>query len=212
MNRPLILVGAGTHAKMLVDILCLTGREILFATDGNPDKHGTTYRGIEVRGGDEVVLDMDPQTVRLVNGVGSVASPHVRQALFERFAERGFVFESIIHPSAVIAESVTLGQGVQVMACAVIQPDAQLEDNVLINTNATVDHDCHIGAHSHIAPGATISGGVRIGSGCHIGSGASTVQYINIGDGTVVGAGAVVIGDLPEGVTAVGVPARPLRK
>ncbi len=212
MVQSFILVGAGTHAKMLLDILRLHGRKVAFAVDNDPARHEEVYYGVTIRGGDDLVLQEDPSQVRLINGVGSVARADCRRKLFTRFTERGYRFETLIHPSAVIAESARLGEGVQVMAGAVIQPDAVIEDNVLINTRASVDHDCRIGSHCHIAPGATLSGTVRIGPAGHVGTGSSVIQNTTIGSGAVIGAGAVVIDDLPDGVTAVGVPARIVKK
>jgi acetyltransferase-like isoleucine patch superfamily enzyme len=84
--------------------------------------------------------------------------------------------------------------------------------NVIINTGARVDHDCAIDAHAHIAPGVTLCGNVHIGYGAHIGSAATIIQGVKVGPRAIVGAGAVVIGDVPEGVTVVGIPAIPLTK
>ncbi len=90
-------------------------------------------------------------------------------------------FETVIHPSAVIAPEVHIDDGVQVMAGAIVQPGSWLGENVIINTGARVDHDCTIDAHAHVAPGVTLSGNVHVGNGAHIGAGATVIQGIKVG-------------------------------
>lgn len=207
---PVILIGAGGHARVLIDTLRRTNREILFATDSDPAVVGRNVLGVQVEGPDECVLDRQPQTVELVNAVGSVASLTRRQRVFERFTGRGYGFARVVHPSAVLSDSAELAEGVQVMAGAVIQPGARIGPNSLVNTGASVDHDVVIAAHVHVASGATLSGGVTVGQATHIGAGAVVIQQVTIGQSTVVGAGAVVIHDVADGMTVVGVPARPI--
>ncbi len=208
--RPIIVIGAGEHARVLIDVLRLLDREVLYVTDFNVERHGQTVSGVQVAGGDELVLEHDPESIHLVNGVGSIQIPSARRDVYKRFSEVGYHFTRIIHPSAIIAQDVTIGSGAQVMAGAVVQTNATLEENTLINTRSSIDHDCVIGAHTHIAPGVTLSGNVRIGKSSHIGTGATVIQAVEIGDNVVVGAGAVVVRDLADGVKAVGVPAKPL--
>lgn len=207
---PLIVIGAGGHARVLIDALRRTNRHILFATDTDPALEGRDVFGVRVEGPDERVFDHDPNAVELVNGVGSVAAPTNRQRVFERFTERGYPFASVVHPNAVVAESVELAEGVQVMAGAVIQAGARIGPNCLVNTGVSIDHDAVIAAHVHVAPGATLSGGVTVGETTHVGAGAVIIQQVAIGRNAVVGAGAVVVRDVPDGVTVVGVPARPI--
>jgi UDP-perosamine 4-acetyltransferase len=166
--------------------------------------------GIAQLGDDSAVFLESPNQVRLVNGVGSIDSTVSRRTVYEKFRERQYVFDTVIHPSAVIAPEVQIEDGVQVMAGAVVQPGSRVGANAIINTGARVDHDCSIDAHAHVAPGATLSGHVHIGEGAHVGTGASIIQGINVGVAAMVGAGAVVVSDVPAGVTVVGVPARPV--
>ena len=209
--RPIIIIGAGEHARVLIDVLRLLDREVLYVTDYNTERHGQTVSGIQVAGGDELVLEHKPEDIHLVNGVGSIQLPAARRDVYKRFSDAGYHFTRVIHPSAVIAENVTVNSGAQIMAGTVIQTGAVINENTLINTRASVDHDCVIGAHTHIAPGVTLSGNVRIGAASHVGTGATAIQAVKIGDEVVIGAGAVVVKDLADRVKAVGVPAKPIK-
>lgn len=209
---PLIVIGAGGHARVLLDLLHRLGREVLALTDHDPACHGKQVEGMLVQGGDEIVFQHAPDTVRLVNGVGSIAQPTTRQQVYERFVRKGYQFETLVHPCASVARSAELGPGAQVMAHATIQPGARLGQNVLINTHASIDHDCVLGDHVHVAPGATLSGNVTVGPTSHLGAGATVIQGLRLGQRVLVGAGAVVVQSVDDGVTVVGVPARPVKQ
>jgi len=202
---PVIAVGGSGHAKVLVSTLLLQHRRVLGFVDPNPAL--PPLLGVAHLGGDEEVFLLSPEDVRLVNGVGSIDSTVLRRTVYEKFLQRRYIFDSVIHPSAIIAPEVDMEDGVQVMAGAVVQAGSRLGANSIVNTGARVDHDCLIGAHAHIAPGVTLSGHVHIGRGSHIGTGATIIQGIKVGAGSIVGAGAVVVRDVPAGVTVVGVPA-----
>jgi sugar O-acyltransferase (sialic acid O-acetyltransferase NeuD family) len=198
-DRPLVIIGAGGHARVLIDALQLSGKKILGIVDKLHAAGSPGPSGLAVLGGDEAVDRFSPDEMLLVNGVGTVKTTTQRDAIYRRFLAKGFHFATVVHPSAVVSSSATLGEGVQVMAGCVIQAGAWIGANSLINTRASVDHDCRIGETVHVAPGATLSGSVTVGDETHIGTGAVVIQGISIGRHCLVAAGAVVYRDLPDG-------------
>ncbi len=208
MSLPVIILGAGGHAKVLIDALLASSAVITGIVDPNPMLAGANILGVPVLGGDDVVDGVPPSQVQLVNGLGSVSLPTIRQHLYERFKGLGYNFATVVHPSAVVASDVVLGEGAQVMAGAVIQPGCRIGINSIINTRASVDHDCIIGDHAHISPGVTMSGGVTVGECSHVGTGATVIQGLSIGTGCLIAAGAVVTKDIFDGAKVRGVPAR----
>ena len=195
---------------MLLDILRIRAVQVLGITDPDPNTVMKRVLGVPVLGSDRAVLDHDPGSVLLVNGLGSTRDTTHRRRLFDSFIARGYGFAGIVHPSAVLSTTVLLSEGIQIMAGAVVQPGTTLGENVIVNTRASVDHDCVIEAHVHVAPGATLSGGVTVRAGAHIGTGATVIEGITIGSQAVVGAGAVVLRDVPPDATVVGNPGRVL--
>jgi sugar O-acyltransferase (sialic acid O-acetyltransferase NeuD family) len=208
MKRPVIIVGAGGHAKVVLDMLLASSVEIIGATDSNPEKLGTHVLGIPVIGTDEVILQYKPEQVFLVNGIGSVSLPIVRTAIFNDFKTLSYSFVTVRHPSAIVSSDAVLGEGVQIMAGAIIQPGCNIGSNSIINTGTSVDHDCFIGSHVHLAPRVTLSGSIEIGDGVHVGTGTVIIQGIQIGRNSIVGAGAVVLKNVAENTKVIGVPAR----
>lgn len=208
MNKPVIVIGAGGHAKVVVDALLAVQALLVGITDADRNKKGERLMGISVLGGDDVLADYPPETVDLVLGVGSVRVSNHRQTLFEKLKAAGYRFRTVVHPSAVVSSQVLLGEGCQVMAGAVIQADATLGANVLVNTRVAVDHDCRIGDHVHLGPGSVLCAGVDVGTGAHLGSGSTILQGVRIGRAVQVGAGALIIRHCADGTCHVGVPAR----
>ena len=206
-EKPVILLGAGGHARVLLDILLEQNIEVLgIAEKDGADLPSDVY-GVPVIGNDSDVQQYPPDKVELVNGIGSIGSTVLRQKVYERFKRQGYRFRQVIHPQAIVSRRAELCEGVQIMAGAVVNIGTRVGEDTIVNTNASVDHDCLIGAHVHIAPGVTLSGGVTVGDGSHIGTGASVMQGIEIGANVIVGAGAVVIDNIKTGKTVCGVPA-----
>lgn len=204
----IIVIGAGGHARVVIDALLSAEEPVIGLTDIDPGRAGGDILGVPVLGADDVLGGYGPKTTQLVIAVASVDLPTARQAIFEGLKEKGYGFANAIHPSAIIGREVRLGEGAQVMAGAVVQPFAVIGDNAIVNTRAGVDHDCRVGAHVHLAPGATLSGGTTVGAGSHVGCGATVIQGVRIGQGVLVGAGATVCHDIPDGARVAGTPAR----
>lgn len=210
-TQKVIVIGAGGHARVLLDVLERCGVAVAGLTDADAGKHGKLLAGVRILGGDQVLDKYPPASIMLVNAMGSTESMTLRQKVYERLKSGGYRFLTLVHPSAVVAVDVLLGEGVQVMAGAIIQPGVKIGANSILNTGARVDHDCLIGEHVHLSPGVILSGTVKVGDGTHVGTAAVVVQGLRIGRGCLVAAGAVVTKHVADGKRVAGVPARRMR-
>jgi len=208
LSKPIIIIGAGGHAKVLIDALKLLGAPILGISEQNLAKVNSELLGVPVICKDAELEKYPPEGVNLVNGLGGVKDTSLRREVFKRFKMLGYAFSQVIHPSAVISANAALAEGVQVMAGAIIQAGVRVSENVVINTKTSVDHDCQIGSHVHLAPGVTVCGNVKIGDSVHVGSGATIIQGIIVGPHCLIGAGTLVQKNVPAGATVIGVPGR----
>ncbi len=205
-RKRVFVYGSGGHAKVVADILIRGGTEVVAILDDDESRVGIHILDCPVVRAD-VALDMlCNQGVE--GGIIAIGDNRIREEKAELIRHKGYRLESAVHPSAVIASDVQLGEGTVVMAGAVVNPGSTIGENCILNTGCTVDHDCSIGPHVHLSPGVHLGGCVTIGERTHIGIGASVLNNLTIGANTIVGGGAAVIRDLPDGVTAVGVPAK----
>lgn len=207
----LILLGAGGHATVLAEILQTAGTPLLGLCAPHPPAPGL-LAALPYLGDDEAVEQHAPDTVRLINSLGSTTGTSARTEIFQRFREAGYRFAGVRHLSAIISPSARIGESLQALAGCLINSEARLGDNVLINSHAVVEHHGDIGDHCHIASGAVLCGDCRLEPGVHVGAGAVIKQGVHIGAGAVIAAGAVVITDVPAHTLVAGVPARTKRE
>ena len=203
--RPIVVIGAGGHAKAIAGALLASGESPagLLMLDDDEAKWGTMVLGIRVSGPISELAATRGR--RAVLGIGDNGLRKRLAALLQ------VEWITLVHPRAWVDPSVQLGPGTVIAAGATIQPDTVIGAHAIINTGACVDHDCAIGDFVHLAPGVHLAGAVTVKEGATLGTGANVIVGVTVGAWTRVGAGAAVVRDLPDGVTAVGVPARPLR-
>ena len=200
------IIGAGAQGRVTLEIWRAQHEHDDFVfLDQDPALLGETRLGVKVVAtpdqgaalGDEVVVAIGDnwQRLRLARGLG----------------QSGVRFGCPIHPSAVSSPSSSIGDGAVVHPGAVLYTEAEVGQHVIVNTGAIVEHDCRLEDGSSLGPGAKLGGRVRLGPEVFLGTGVTVAPRVQIGERSIVGAGAVVVDDLPSGVLAYGVPARPMR-
>lgn len=198
MNR-LIIIGAGGHGKVIADNAQKNGyKNICFVDDyakGN-------VMGFPVIGTCDYIERLNDGSTDFIIGIGNNA---VRKTIAEEYNVN---WVSIVHPSAQIAFNAEIGKGTVVMANAVVNVCTMIGEHCIINTGAIVEHDNVIENYVHISPNVALGGTVRIGSLTHVGIGTTVKNNTDICSDCIIGAGAVVIENIKDKGTYVGVPAR----
>jgi sugar O-acyltransferase (sialic acid O-acetyltransferase NeuD family) len=196
----LLVIGAGGHAKVVIDAARGAGFEIagVLGRPGDADE----VLGIPVAH-DRGRIDTDAFIV----AIGENAA---RAATFVACLEAGLTPATVIHPSAQVADDIQIGRGTFVAPGAIVNIHARIGENVILNTGCAVDHDVVVGDHAHVGPTVGLCGGAHIGEGALLGVGASVIPRGRVGEWAIVGAGAVVTNPVPPHAVWGGVPARSL--
>ncbi len=204
-GRSVVLIGGGGHARVCADIARSAGWDVLGFCDPSLPEN-TRLDGIAVIHEDE--LDLAARFGADVALFVAIGRQNTRAQIVGSLVEAGSSLATLVHPSAVLASSASVGPGTCVMAGAVLNNNARTGAGVIVNTHVTIDHDCDLEDFTNVSPGATLSGNVHCGAAAFVGAGAVVVQGCRIGAASVVAAGAVVTGDVASHTLVAGVPAR----
>ena len=200
----LAILGASGHGKVLADIAELTGWEdIVFFDDAWPGK--TKNGPWRVVGNTQKLFE----NLSDYNGViVAIGNNKIRQQKLQQLDNADAKIITLIHPSATVSRYAQIGLGSVIVAGAVINPDCIIGSGAIINTCSSIGHDCNLGEAVHVCPGTRLAGGTEVGDRAWVGVGSSVRQLIKIGADAVVGAGSVVVKDVLENTTVMGVPAK----
>jgi UDP-perosamine 4-acetyltransferase len=206
--RPVVLVGTGGHAHVCAELLREDRSLDLIGCTG-PSRPDPDAMDVPYLGTDDDLAGVHAEGID--HAFVAVGDNARRAQLLAEVRTIGFTSVNAVSGAAVISPSARIGVGVAVMPGAIVNAGTVVGDGAILNTGCSVDHDCRVGRYAHVAPRVAVAGWVEIGDGAFLGIGTSVVDKVRIGGWAIVGAGAAVVCDLPANVTAVGVPARPIR-
>lgn len=194
----MLIIGASGHAQVIIDIIHKLNMNIDYIVDADPEINKIGNYKVD----HQVTDDMKKK-----NAVIAIGNNHIRYRLVEEKQLKKFT-KPLIHPSAILAENIQIGNGSAIMAGAVVNASAKIGEHCIVNTSSVIEHEVILEDFSHVSPGAILTGNVTVGTGSHIGAGAIVIPGIKIGKWVTLGAGAVVIDNVPDYAVVVGNPAR----
>ncbi|MFC1419628.1 NeuD/PglB/VioB family sugar acetyltransferase [Streptacidiphilus cavernicola] len=212
-DNGLVIVGAGGFARETAQAVLDSGQWTLLGhLDDDPALHGRTVDGVPVLGSCELVHQWGGlDRARVVVCVGSPRDYAVRARLVRRLALPEERYATVVHPTAVVSRSSSVGPGSVVLAHTVLTAAVRIGAHAAVMPQVVLTHEDVVEDFATVASGVRLGGGVRIGTGGYVGAGALVREYATVGDWSLVGTGSVVLGDVPPGEVWVGAPARRLR-
>ncbi|ADR35071.1 sugar O-acyltransferase, sialic acid O-acetyltransferase NeuD family [Sulfuricurvum kujiense DSM 16994] len=195
--KSIYIYGASGHGLVVADIAKANGYDDIRFIDDGENVHPTF---------EEIKNDTH---IPIAFGVGN---NHVRARLFEKIVQNGLSVITLIHPSAVVSDSVSIGRGSVVMPNVTVNANASIGEGVILNSGSVIEHECSIENFVHISPHAALAGNVKIGAFTHIGIGSTIIQNIAIGAHSIIGAGSVVLHHISDHAKAYGVPCKEIKE
>ncbi len=194
-----IVLCGGRHAAEVIDALRALGHPVHGCLDGKLPRGTEVFPGVEVVGsdGDLNALVADG-FVKVYLGLGGLANLPGRMRLFQMMGELGVVQPPLVHPTAHVATSATIGVGTTVLARASVGPMSAIGRNCVLTQSAVVTHHCTVGDHVVLSPQSALAAGVRVGDEATIGMGVTVYHDVSIGQRSVIVNGVHVMQDVPD--------------
>jgi sugar O-acyltransferase (sialic acid O-acetyltransferase NeuD family) len=213
--RPLFVIGAGGFGRETLEAVqaCNAVRptwDVLGFLDDDPALQGTSVDGVAVVGRVDDLL-LHPSAAAVVT-IGNPSNFTWRRLIVERLGSLPGRWATVVHPSASIPASATVGPGTVVLAGVVATTGVKIGAHVAVMPSVVLTHDDVVCDFATLGSGARLAGDVTVGEGAYIGAGALVREHCRIGAWALVGMGAGVTGDVPDGEVWAGLPARRLRR
>ncbi len=214
--KEIVILGAGGFAReasLLIEeinenLTSLDKWKLLGFIDEDQTKWGLNLRGYPVLGGWEALVKISDQ----VQVIGAVGNPEAKRHMIEMAEAQSREFATLIHPEISLSDDVNIGKGSLINKGCIFTTNISVGSHVSVNPGCGIGHDTFVDNYTTLMWHVNISGMVIVGKGCLLGTGSTILQGKKVGDWSIVGAGAVVTRDLPPGCTAVGVPAKVVKK
>lgn len=211
MKKDLIIIGGGDHARVIIEMAIALPEmwNVLGFTDDADCLETQEKFSVSRLGNDQdipEILNRKPKA-KLILAMGDLST---RKKIVKLLCIQDDQWATLIHPSAEISPSAKISHGVTILSRVVIQTSSVIREHAIINNGSIVEHDVTIGPFTHVAPGVVMGGGCRTGDSAMIGLGSRIRDHVIIGNRVTIGAGSVVVTDIPDEETAVGIPAKRL--
>ncbi len=208
MNKNVVIIGAGGHAKVIADIIIKSGDNVYGFLDDNKKKNEIIIDNYKIIGKIDDCLTLQKNASELYFII-AIGNNYTRKLISEKY---DLNYYTAIHPTSTIGMQVQIDKGTVVMANVCVNSNTKIGQHCIINTGAVVEHDNIIDDYVHISPNATLCGTVKIGECTHIGAGTTIINNVGITKECIIGAGAVIVNDVLEKGTYVGVPAKIMKE
>lgn len=212
MNKNIIILGAGGHSKVILDLIEQNGWDFCGFIDKKSKGMPKLNENLVI-GDDNDLSELFAKGIKYAAlGIGHVGNFDTRNEVYYKLKAIGYILPNLMHPNAVISKTVKMGEGNVFMAGSIVNAWASIGDISIVNTHATIEHGVILEDNSHVAPGAVILGDAHIERNAFIGAGSIIVQGITVGEECIIGAGSVIIKNAEKRTVMVGNPGRVIKR
>lgn len=190
-KKNIILIGAGGHAKVCIDVIESEKKFKIIGLIDNKKKG--KFLNYDILGNDKILKKILKKIKYAFISIGHLKYPELRRSKFLQLKSLGFTFPVIKSPFSVVSKRSSIGEGTIIMHNSVVNPDTKIGLNCIINTMSLIEHDVKIGDFSHISTNSTVNGNVKIGKNCFVGSAAVIREGVSIKDNTFIKANTLII-------------------
>lgn len=204
----LIIIGAGGYAKSVLDSLDTRNFNLVGFIDSYKYKKEKYHLGYPILGENVESINNFHDYVYFI----AIGNNGDRKKWFEYLKKNNLKLINVIDKNAIVSEHSVLGEGCFIGKMAIINSKVKVGDNCIINTRALAEHGCMISNNVNVSTNTVLNGDVKIGDSTFVGSCSVINGQITIGSNVMIGSGSVVIKDIEDNCTAVGVPAKVIKK
>ncbi len=201
MNK-LIIIGAGGHSRVAIEIATLIGYEVIKVIDINFSNSFEVILGFPVVGNLSYLETIDLDEHDVFVAIGENAE---RKKVTLSITDYNLNIINLIHPTSYVSTNAILETGILINTRAMVNVGASISQGAIVNTGTIVDHESIIGEYVHLGPGVNIAGRVKIGASTFVGIGTSVIDKLEIGANVTIGAGSVIIRNIEDNSKVVGI-------
>lgn len=206
----IVIVGAGGF-----------GREIyLYTKESFPDNQykikGFLDDNNEALKGNDIDIDiigsidgyMPEEQDRFLIAIGTI---DIKKSIINKLKKKCAKFLTLIHPTAIVANTAKIGQGVIICPFVTVTDPVQLGDFVMMNIYSSCGHGSKVGKYCILSPYAIVTGSGVLEDEVFLGTHSTVMPGKKVGYKSKVSANSVVTRDVSANKTVIGVPGKAIQ-
>lgn len=197
--KDIVVVGTGDFSDLVADTIENDNHRNIaaYVVDAKYLKE-PTYRDKPVYAYEKVEEIFDKDKYSFVIGFTGKKMYTQRLQKYNELRAMGYELENIIHSTASISKTSTMGDGNIILQFAIIANRGQIGCCNVICPKAYINHDVVMGNANYLAPGFSTTGYSQIGNNCFCGVHSAISNKVKVADFTFIGGGLFITNDTKE--------------